>query len=56
MEGYTTKAEKKLGLLKSQLEYGDINEIFEQGLHQYIEHLQGDLNDVSDAIYETFFS
>lgn len=54
-EGYLNKAEKKLGLLKSQLEYADINEVFEIGLHQFLDDFQKKLNEVSNAIYETFF-
>jgi uncharacterized alpha-E superfamily protein len=54
-EGYSNQAEKKLGLLKSQLEYSDIDEIFDIGLHQYIDDFQGNLNDVSNAIFKTFF-
>ena len=55
-EGYSNVAEKKLGMLKSQLEYDDIGDIFQGGLHEYMDNCQKSLNDVSEAIYETFFS
>ncbi len=55
-QGYSNNAEKKLGLLKSQLEYADINEIFNSGLHQYMDDFQVKLNGVSSAITETFFN
>ncbi len=55
-EGYSNPAEKQMGALKSQLEYADINDIFEAGLHEYLDTLQGKLNNVSTAIFETFFS
>ncbi len=54
--GYSNTAERKLGLLKSQLEYADINEIFSSGLHEYLDNFQDQLNDVSIAIYDSFFS
>jgi uncharacterized alpha-E superfamily protein len=54
--GYSNSAEKKLGILKSQLEYTDIDEIFSIGLHEFIDNFQKKLNEVSDAIFDTFFS
>lgn len=55
-EGYSNDAQKQLGMLKSQLEYADINDIFKLGLHEYLDNLQEKLNDVSSSISETFFS
>ncbi len=54
--GYSTGAERQLGLLKSQLEYADINEIIETGLHEFLDNFQFKLNEVSSSIFETFFS
>lgn len=54
--GYYNDAQRQLGLLKSQLEYADIKEIFSSGLHEYLDNFQAKLNDVSSAIYESFFS
>jgi len=55
-EGYSNNAEKQLGLLKSQLEYADINDIFAAGLHEFLDGLQEKLNGISTAVFETFFS
>ncbi len=55
-EGYSNNAEKQLGMLKSQLEYADINDIFNAGLHEYLDNFQKSLNKVSASIFETFFS
>jgi len=55
-EGYSNHAEKQLGMLKSGLEYADINDIFSSGLHEFLDNFQVKLNEVSSAIYETFFS
>ena len=54
--GYSNSAERQLGLVKAQLEYADINEIFISGLHEYLDNFQLQLNQVSAAIYHTFFS
>ena len=56
IEGHSNKAEKHLGLLKSQLEYADIDDIFSGGLHEYLDNLQVKLNGVSSSVFETFFS
>jgi uncharacterized alpha-E superfamily protein len=49
-------AEQCLGRLVAQLDYTDINELIDRGLHESLDHLQSQLNDVGDSIYETFFS
>lgn len=54
--GFSNNAEKQLGILKSQLEYADINDIFTEGLHEYLDSFQARLNESSSAIYNTFFS
>jgi uncharacterized alpha-E superfamily protein len=54
--GYSNIAEKQIGMLKSQLEYEDINGIFNLGLHEYLDDFQRKLNEVSKAIFDTFFS
>ena len=54
--GFSNNAGKQLGILKSQLEYVDIHDIFDTGLHEYLDKFQKKLNGVSTAIFETFFS
>ncbi len=54
--GFTNSAEKQLGKLKSQLEFADINDIFDDGLHEYVDTFQKELNGVSTAIYDSFFA
>ncbi|TVZ59692.1 putative alpha-E superfamily protein [Flavobacteriaceae bacterium MAR_2010_105] len=54
--GYTNSAQKQIGILKSQLEYADINDIIEKGMHEYLDDFQCKLNNISSAIYESFFS
>jgi len=54
--GYSNIAERQLGLLKANMEYADINEILASGLHEYLDNFQVKLNEVSNAIFESFFS
>ncbi len=54
--GFSNTAQKKLGALKSQLEYADINDIISAGMHEYLDDIQRKLNDISSAIYESFFN
>jgi uncharacterized alpha-E superfamily protein len=54
--GFSNIAQKQLGMLKSQLEYVDINDIIDQGMHEYLDEIQRKLNDISSAIYNSFFS
>lgn len=53
--GYSNEAERKLGLLRSELEYANITDIFNQGLHEYLDDLQIKLNDISSAVSEKYF-
>ncbi|MFD2914195.1 alpha-E domain-containing protein [Psychroserpens luteus] len=54
--GFSNTAQKQLGVLKSQLEYADINDIISAGMHEYLDDIQRKLNDISSAIYESFFA
>jgi hypothetical protein len=55
---YTNPAEQRLGHLRSQLNYGAIEEILggEGGLHGFVDGFQEPLNLASDAIHDTFFA
>jgi len=54
--GNSNNSEKQLGMLRSQLEFADVNNIFTSGLHEYLENFQGKLNDVSAIIFDTIYS
>lgn len=54
--GYDNLAEKEIGLLTSQLEYADINEIIGSGMHEYLDNIQIKLNKLSQSIADIFFS
>ncbi len=53
---FHTLPEKRLGRLRSMLDYTQISEIIEQGLHEFIDSFQLELNLVGDAIYDTFLA
>lgn len=53
---FNNKAEKEMGKLISQLNFNDINDVFEGGLHQYLDDFQVKLNVLGQSIYETFFA
>jgi len=52
---FENESERLLGRLRSELDYAKIEEIMEQGLHQYIDELQGQLNSASTALQSQFF-
>ncbi len=48
-------AEQRLGRLRAELDYAQINEVIDQGLHEFIDRFQVKLIEVGEAISETFF-
>lgn len=56
LTGYTNVAEKEIGILVSQLEFADIDDIIRSGMHEFLDNFQLKLNEVSSAIFDTFFS
>jgi uncharacterized alpha-E superfamily protein len=51
---FHSESERLLGRLRSELDYSKIEEIMDQGLHEYVDALQGQLNDVGGAIQKQF--
>jgi uncharacterized alpha-E superfamily protein len=56
MGTFSNVAEQRLGRVRSELNYARIQEIMSSGLHQFLDTFQLKLNEVDDAIYETFFA
>jgi uncharacterized alpha-E superfamily protein len=52
---FSNTAERRVGRLKAELDYGDMEEVFDMGLHEYIDAFQTKLNTVGEAICNTFF-
>lgn len=49
-------AERALGRLRSELDYLTIEEIMQSGLHEFLDHLQQQMNGIGDKIFVTFFA
>jgi len=53
---FANQAERCLGRLRAEMDYADIEEALETGLHEYLDSLQIKLNSVGEAIFHTFFA
>lgn len=49
-------AERTLGRLRAELDFITIEEIIQGGLHEFLDHIQTQLNYVGDKVFETFFA
>ncbi len=56
MGSYRNEAEKLLSRIRSGLAYTHVGEIMSGGLHEYLDHLQTGLNQVGEAIFQSFFA
>ena len=56
LNSFSNKAEQRLGRLLSELNYTQIDEIIESGLHEFLDGFQTRLNTIDDAVYQTFFA
>lgn len=53
---FSNKAEQKLGRLLADFNFASLDEVMEQGVHEYLDQTQGRINAVGGAINEVFFS
>ena len=53
---YANEAERLSGRLRSDLDYVTIGDIFQLGLHEYLETIQERLVEISDAIRDVYFA
>ncbi|MEZ6046480.1 MAG: alpha-E domain-containing protein [Planctomycetaceae bacterium] len=53
---FSNLSEQRMGRLCSNMDYTTIQDIIQQGLHQYIDDFQNQLNMVGDAIRDDFFT
>jgi uncharacterized alpha-E superfamily protein len=53
---FHNRAEQRLGRMRAELDFLSIDEIMNQGLHEFIDDFQSQINLVGDAINETFFA
>jgi uncharacterized alpha-E superfamily protein len=53
---YRNNADRLVGKLESELNYTTIDDIFQAGLHDWIEDLQVKLLRIGDQVYQTYYS
>ncbi|MBN2645632.1 MAG: alpha-E domain-containing protein [Desulfuromonadaceae bacterium] len=53
---YANKAEQELGRLMAEFQYASLDEIFDRGLHEYLDNTQLRINEVGNAIHKVFFN
>jgi uncharacterized alpha-E superfamily protein len=53
---FRNNAEKTLGKLHADLDYMDVEDVFKEGLHEFIDRLQTRVNEVGDAIRSSLLS
>jgi uncharacterized alpha-E superfamily protein len=51
---YANEAERLSGRLRSDLDYVTVGDIFNFGLHEYLEQIQERLVEIDDALYSTY--
>jgi uncharacterized alpha-E superfamily protein len=51
---YSNTAERVCGRLLADLNFGSPDEVFEKGLHDYLDHMQALFNQIGDEIFETY--
>ncbi|MEQ8241295.1 MAG: alpha-E domain-containing protein [Cyclobacteriaceae bacterium] len=54
--GFSNKIEKEIGILRSKLEFSEVSDVIDFGLHEYLDEIQKDLNSLSDQIAERYFT
>jgi uncharacterized alpha-E superfamily protein len=53
---FRNSAEQRLGRLRAELDYANMQDIIRCGLHEFIDSFQTKLNSVGESIHETFFA
>lgn len=56
VNSYSNESEMLLGRMSSELIYANIEEIIEDGLHEFLDNFQMNLNNVGESIYKTYFT
>lgn len=52
--GWSCQSDRSLGRLRSSLDYITLDEVFDQGLHEFLDDLQSKLNGIGQDIYQDF--
>ncbi len=54
MANYSNEAERLCGRLLSELNYGSVEEVFSEGLHEYLDRIQERLNEIGGSTYKAY--
>ncbi len=52
---WQTPSERTLGRLRAELEYATIDEILQGGMHEFLDRLQLQINQVNQTVFDSFF-
>jgi len=53
---FSCASEKRMGLLRSELNYAQVDDILASGLHEFFDALQAKMNTIDESIFGDFFS
>jgi hypothetical protein len=53
---FCNDAEKLTGRFLAELQFSTVDEIFDRGLHQYLDEAQTKLNDIGAALFQSYIS
>jgi len=53
---FRNEAEQRLGLLRSEMDYAQVDQIIHQGLHEFLDAFQTKLNLIDEKVFQTFFA
>jgi len=53
---FSCASEKRMGLLRSELNYAQVDDILASGLHEFFDALQGKMNTIDECILSDFFA
>jgi uncharacterized alpha-E superfamily protein len=51
---YTDAAERTAGKIMGDLNYGSVDEFLAGGMHESLDHLQDQFNNIGEAIFESY--
>ncbi|MBK8506658.1 MAG: alpha-E domain-containing protein [Saprospiraceae bacterium] len=54
--GFSNQPEKLVGMLLSEISYSGMEDIFKQGLHEFLDLVQLKIIEIAGSIYDTYFS
>jgi uncharacterized alpha-E superfamily protein len=53
---FDNRAEQQLGKLLADLNFASLDDIFDQGLHEYLDGTQTSVNEIGSAVHDVFFN